>query len=128
VKESHKSHTTQRHEGTKEKSKTSAVKDRVPKSSSNRCESTDLRQGAGLPGFIPGPITLLSLLVSLCLCVEPADFFTPSYAVGYMTYVTSPASRAFKRLRSHQKLMGVVNLAPAVLAGPAAFEHQAPEN
>ena len=38
-------------------------------------ESTGLGQGAGLPGSIPGHITLLSFLVSLCLCVELADCF-----------------------------------------------------
>jgi len=66
---------TRRHQ---EKSKTPVAKDRVRKSSSNWCESTDLGQSAGLPGFITWQITLLSFLVSLCLCVELADCFTPS--------------------------------------------------
>ena len=66
---------TRRHQ---EKTMTSVAKDWIRKSFSNWCESTDLGQGAGRPGFIPGHITLLFFLVTLCLCVELVDFFTPS--------------------------------------------------
>jgi hypothetical protein len=45
-------------------------------------ESTGLGQGGGLPGSIPGHLNLLHFLMSWCLCVELADFYT-SLGRGY---------------------------------------------
>ena len=77
VKKCHKSHITQRHEGTKKKADfrserpdTNVIQQLV------RIDRLRTRRRA--PGFTPGQITLLSFLVSLCVCVELVDFFTPS--------------------------------------------------
>jgi hypothetical protein len=53
-----------------------------------------LRTRRRAPGFISGHITLLSFLVSLCLCVELADFFTPSYGSGPGVWVAGNSSSA----------------------------------
>ena len=87
VKKCHNSRTTQRHEGTKKKAadfRSERPDTKVIQQPAAAGESTDLGQGAGRPRFIPGHITLLFFLVSLCLCVELVDFFTPSVTLGYI--------------------------------------------
>jgi hypothetical protein len=81
VKKCHKSHTTQRHQGAKKKAdfRVERLDTKVIQQLVRIDRLGTARRAAG---FAPGHITLLSFLVSLCLCVELVDFFTPSGALG----------------------------------------------
>jgi hypothetical protein len=82
VKKCHKSHTTQRHEGTKKKADFRSERPDM-KVIQQLVRIDRLRTGRRAAGLLTWHITLLSFLASLCLCVELVDFFTASGALGY---------------------------------------------